>query len=57
MTVTTAQSNASESTAANELPGSLEPESEFWTASRRIGAALVGLAGIAAAVFAGIDVF
>ncbi len=34
-----------------------ESESGFWTTSRRVGAALVGIATIAAAVFAGIQVF
>ena len=32
-------------------------EPGFWTTSRRIGAALVGLATIAGAVFAAIEIF
>lgn len=57
VTVTAAQSSAPDSKAANKVVGPPEPESGFWTTSRRIGAAIVGLAGIAAAVFAGIEVF
>lgn len=56
VTVSAAQSNAPESTATNGVAGPPAPESGFWTTSRRIGAAIVGVAGIAAAVFAGMEV-
>lgn len=47
-------SGGSSATLASEAPSE---ESGFWTTSRWIGAAIVGIATIAAAVFAGIEVF
>jgi hypothetical protein len=54
VTVTNAQSGAGPATASsNEQP----TETGFWTTGRKIGAAIVGLAGIASAVLAGFQVY
>ncbi len=55
--VTASQASGSESNATTSVTPSSEPEPGFWTTSRRIGAVVVGIATIAAAVFAGIQVF
>jgi hypothetical protein len=57
VTVSAAQASGSGTQAS--VTASSEPQSEpgFWTTSRRIGAALVGLATIAGAAFAAIEVF
>lgn len=54
--VTTAQASDG-SRATVQAPPTAEPESEFWTLGRKIGAFVVGLAGIAGAVFAAIQAF
>lgn len=48
-------SGAATATATTAAPP--EPEAGFWTTSRRIGAVIVGIATIAGAVFAAIQVF
>jgi hypothetical protein len=55
--VTAAQASGSDTQATVTVPSERQSESGFWTTSRRIGAAVVGAATIAAAVFAAIQVF
>lgn len=57
VTVNTAQTSGSDSPAMAKVEPAEEPDSPFWTTSRRIGAAVVGVATIAGAVFAAIQVF
>lgn len=53
--LTSSQASGLGATASTTVAGP-EPESGFWTTSRRIGATIVGLAGVAGAIFAGIQV-
>jgi len=54
--VTTVQASG-DATATAETTPTAEPDSRFWTRGRKIGAFIVGVAGIAGAVFAGIQAF
>jgi len=55
--VTTAQAGGSDTTATATGPQPQRENSPFWTRSRRIGAFIVGLATVAAAVVAIIEFF
>jgi hypothetical protein len=57
VTLSAAQARGSGPQATVTAPSEQQSEPDFWTTSRRIGAAVVGLATIAGAVFAAIQVF
>jgi hypothetical protein len=57
VTVSAAQAGGSGTQASATAPPEPQSESGFWTTSRRIGAAVVGVATIAGAVFAAIEFF
>jgi hypothetical protein len=55
--VTASQASGPGSSAATSVAPTPEPERGFWTTWRKIGAAIAGIAGIAGAVFGGIQAF
>lgn len=57
VSVTSAQAHSGTASIAAPTQPEGEDESAFWTTGRRIGAFLVGFAGVAGAVFAGIRTF
>jgi len=52
-----AQADRDASNSAVEAAPALVPDSPFWTLGRRVGAAIVGVATVAAAVFAAIQIW